>query len=186
MPQAQAGVGDPESFHMLVQRIAPPPDAPGVQGRTLADRLISERKTSIVSRGGEQRETRDHGATRVIPCLVGCPGTARSARSVGITARQHVGDVNPSRVSKPLISHGPQGGDDDCAAARDSTTHVDDVGNASPNNQVQYGVLRSRQWHHEGRAVHSRALRLHLRRWQCAPVLAGADFMGGCKSVRSS
>ena len=66
MPQAQAGVGDPESFHMLVQRIAPPPDAPGVQGRTLAHRLISERKTSIVSRGGEQRETRDHGATRVI------------------------------------------------------------------------------------------------------------------------
>ena len=100
----RAGVGDRQSFYMFRQRVAQPSDAPGARGRVLARRLIFERKTSIASRGGERCGTRDRGATRVISCPVGLPGTARNTRSVGVTARQRVGDANSFKESQQGLS----------------------------------------------------------------------------------
>ena len=99
----RAGVGDRQSFYMFRQRVAQPSDAPGARGRVLARRLIFERKTSIASRGGERCGTRDRGATRVIPCPVGLPGTARNTRSLGVTPRQRVGDANSFKESQHLL-----------------------------------------------------------------------------------
>ena len=99
----RAGMVDPQSFYMFRQRVVQPSDAPGARGRVLACRLIFERKTSIASRGGERCGTRDRGATRVIPCPVGLPGTARNTRSLGVTPRQRVGDANSFKESQHLL-----------------------------------------------------------------------------------
>ena len=100
----RAGMVDPQSFYMFRQRVVQPSDAPGARGRVLACRLIFERKTSIASRGGERCGTRDRGATRVIPCPVGLPGTARNTRSLGVTPRQRVGDANSFKESQQGLS----------------------------------------------------------------------------------